>query len=91
MKDERKRSHWASWELKRWGQSVLRAGVVVVVGIVVGFFEVVEEVDVVVVVEFEPFGDGRGGAAAALGEGLEYFLFEVGVGDVADADHGGGV
>jgi hypothetical protein len=53
---------------------IARGAVVVWVG-----FEVVEEVDEVGIIELEPFGDGGGGHAAALGEFVDDLALEVGV------------
>jgi hypothetical protein len=52
------------------------------------FLEIVEQIDVIGIIEFVPFRDRRRGHAAALGEGFDDPLLEIGIEDVADADHG---
>lgn len=53
------------------------------------FFQIIQQIDVIRVIEFVPFGDGGGGHAAALGEGFDNSSLEVRIEDVADTDHGG--
>jgi len=49
-------------------------------------FQLVQQIDVIGIIQFEPIGDGRDRATAALGEGGEDAFAKIGIEDFADAD-----
>ena len=51
------------------------------------FFKLVQQIDVIGVIQFEPLGDGGDRAPAPVGKGGDDAFAKVGVEDFADADH----